>query len=489
MNSQRFNIKYHWHFIVFILISFFYLSSFYHRYTNEDEAIIASHSYFFNKLGYVKCDIYAGYGQNWEIRQYHYHKLFVLMGALFMNIFGFNIYSFRSVSLLFAIIFFLYTWLYTLKFIKDRPPGKYLVILISLLLFNSLFFDHSFMFRPEIMLMAIGFGSFYYLKVGLENQKIQFIILAGILAGLATFTHLNGLIYCCAGLFLLLWRKRYQYAIVFSLFAGIFSLLYFFDIHSLEELNALYIQFITDPNIVDKPSMIISLLNEQMRFFWSPAECIFSALFFLSLWFGFKRIKAQHTDLLIYLIALVVSLGLLAHGKTTKYALNYYPYMALVIVSFIFQLNEFRKPIRLIFFGLILIYIGIHGFFNIDLIRHRINIEANSTYIAGLLPEKNVKISAPSVFVFNQITNFTIRGEIAFWHHYAVFHRGVKETTKEYFSFAKEHGDKYVVIDKKTNALPYLVKENFDRLNPGDTLYGFKLILKKENRIFIFKDK
>ena len=77
--------------------------------------MIAGHAYFFNELGYVKSDLYAGYGYDWDIRQFHYHKLFVLSGALLSSLFGFHIYTFKSVSLVCTILFLVYLY----KYIKD----------------------------------------------------------------------------------------------------------------------------------------------------------------------------------------------------------------------------------------------------------------------------------------------------------------------------------------------------------------------------------
>lgn len=477
-----------WALILFIFSIILFLSSLYQNFPNEDEAVIAGHAYFFNKLGYVKSDLYAGYGYDWEIRQYHYHKLFVLTGALMSSIFGFNIYSFKFVSLLCAVIFFVYFYKYIKEYESTNNSKIFFYLASSILLFNTTFFTHSFMYRPEIMVICLGFMSYYYLIKGLDLNKNYWFILAGVFSGLSTFAHLNGLIFSIAGFILLLLRKKIKPLLLFSLFAGIFTLLYFFDIHSIEELKKLFLQFTTDPNIINNDPVIIRLLNEHMRFFSRPKEIIFSLIFFVALIFTFKNTKRTHTNMLIYFFTLILSLGLLSHGKTTKYAINYFPFMIIIIVSYLFSMDKYPAYLRYSIFVLFTAYVGIHGYRNIQFLSNKIDIANHNAALSELIPEKNVKISAPSTFAFNEIKNYTIRGEIAFDHHYNAFKSGKNKTLEDYFAFSKHHGDKYILIDKLTDTRKVIFNSKIDTLQTDDTLYGYRLITRDENA-FVFKLK
>jgi hypothetical protein len=468
-----------WYYLVFVFILCFYIVSLYHRVPTEDEAVIAGHSYFFNESGHVKSELYGGYLKGnyaWETRQYAYHKLYVLTGSLFLKVFGFNIYCFKSISLCFSILFFVILFLY-LKKQNQRYSVPFFLLACSLLLFNNTFFDYSFMFRPEIMVMCLGFISFYFLEEGMKDNRNYYFLLSGMFAGLATFTHLNGLIYSFAGILLLIIRKSFLKCALFSIAAGLFTLLYFFDINNINDLNGMLYQFKTDPNVVDKVPFFIGLLNEHMRFFHSPKEAIFTLIFIFSLIINFKFLKENSSNLLIYLLFLVLGLGLLSHGKTPKYALNYYPFISLIIISAYADIMQKKKLVKITGGALLAIYIVIQGYYNIELINKKVDISTYSNQILNSLEEKNVKISAPSVYAFNGILNYTIRGEIAWDHHYYAFHPQETRSLKNYILFAKEHNDKYIIIDKTYSKLQLLdIFSNSIKTN--DTIFTYRVIKK-----------
>lgn len=475
----------YWPLLIFVFIFSLFIFSLYQRVPNEDEAVIAGHSYFYNKLGFVKSDLYGGYGYNWEDRQYHYHKLFVLTGSLFIKFFGFDVYTFKSVSLVFTIIFFVFLFRY-IK-IYFRAYRRHFLIVSSVLLFNSIFFDHSFMFRPEIMVMTLGFISFYFLIEGINKSSNILIILGGIFAGLSAFTHLNGLIYCSAGAVLLLFRKKFLPFVLFGFFAGLFSLLYFFDITSLEDFNLLKLQFATDPNVIDKRPFLNNLFSEQMRFLWSPKEISFTLIFLIALLLSFRTLRKENPNLLIYLLCLIISLGILAHGKTTKYALNYYPYMAIIIGYHFREQVKAKNITKYITFFFLALYFVVNLIYTVKLINSRINIKFHNKEIASRIPEKEIKISAPEVFVFNEIFNYTVRGPIAFDHHYYAFKPDENRTVEKYFSFAAKNGDRYLIVDRNINTFNFLRAYDFSGIQPGDTLAGFKL-LSNDNKVYIFRN-
>ena len=462
--------------------------SLYQRAPDEDEAVIAGHSYFFDKLGYVKSDLYGGYleGQNaWEIRQYAYHKFFVLTGALFMNIFGVSIYSFKLVSLIFSILFLVILYRYLKKFTRDFSIPFYLLT-SSILIFNYFFFDHSFKFRPEIMVMCLGFISFYFLETGLNRKTRYYFLLAGMFAGLAAFTHLNGLIYSFAGMLLLIMKRDYRNFFLFIIPAGAFSMLYLFDIHSTKEFEALVYQFKTDPNVFDKVPFYIGLLDEHMRFFHSPAEVAFSLIFIFSLVINFKSLRENQPDLLLYLLFLVIGLAILAHGKSSKYLINYMPYMSIIITLGYREIGQQKTGIKLAGGFLMMTFILIHGFYNIQIIRQKIDISKHNMLIADYIKDKNAKISAPSVFVFNEIANYkTIRGEIAWDHHYYAFHHGETKSLESYFAFASQNGDNYIIIDKTTKSREEILDIFNLPVQVNDSLFGFKVIERSPSLIIL----
>lgn len=87
--------------IIYLLIYFISLPT---RRPNEDEAILAEHSYTLLREGVVKSYMFEGMGLGWEQKQYHYHKLFIFLGALFVE--PLNIVNLRAISFFFAFVFF-----------------------------------------------------------------------------------------------------------------------------------------------------------------------------------------------------------------------------------------------------------------------------------------------------------------------------------------------------------------------------------------------
>ena len=470
--------------LVFVIVLF--ALSFYHAFPNLDEAVIAGQAYFFNQLGYVKSDLYSGYGDyDWGVRQFQYHKFFVLLGAWFSSLLGFQVYIFKSVSLFFSFLLFALLSKYIRDFLPQYSRNYFFKLLIIILLSNNIFFSHAFMYRPEIVVICFGFSSFYCLKKSLIGRKYVYVLGAAMGAGMATFTHLNGLIFCAAGFIFLLLKRQFKASILFGSVAGLTSLLYLFDLNSWVEFRQLYLQLTTDPNVLAKDSALVSLLKEHMRFFWDTEEIVFSGLFFTALFTSFKKIKNEQADVLIYLGLLVVSLGLLAHGKTVKYALNYYPFMGLLIMGWLSNLKEYSKLKRSIFVFLFLAYLATHTLFNFEYIDQRIDLEACNSEIKNLLPETKVKIGAPAVFAFHGINDWTIRGPIAFDHHYQTFKPTERRTLKKYFAFSHARGDKYIVVDKRLNTHDFIVDYVFENLNLGDTLSAYHLI-RKTDQTFIF---
>ncbi|MDR0710928.1 MAG: glycosyltransferase family 39 protein [Prevotellaceae bacterium] len=477
--------------LTFFMVAAIFILSLYHRYPNGDEAVIAEHSYSLDKLGHVRSNLHGGYleGEDgWENRQYFYHKLFVLTGVGAMKAFGFHLDSFRLVSLLFSLIFFVFLYRY-LKRLRMPFSWNFYLLTVALLLFNWHFFEQSFMFRPEIMSMCLGFISFYFLQKSLSDGRLSGVALSGVFAGLATFTHLNGAIYSLAGFVLLLIKKEYRKMLLFSAMAAIFTLLYFFDIHSYEELRSWLHQITTDPNVMQKHPPYVGLLKEQQRFFHSPREITFTLLMLFSLAFGFSYLKENLRNLLLYLLTLVVGLGLLSHGPTAYYGLHYFPYIAIIVVAGYRHIFRQRgKKVRL--FGAFLLagFIAVHGFHNVNLIRKRVNIAAHNAKLSGYIPEKNIKIAAPLPFVFEEIESYAaIRGEIGWACHYSIFHPNETLSLHSYLRFSAQNGDKYVLIDKLTSGYNIFEMALNQGLNVNDRVGCHELIYKSDT-VFLFKN-
>jgi hypothetical protein len=290
---------------------------------------------------------------------------------------------------------------------------------------------------------------------------------------------------------LLLTRKEVKNALLFSVTAAAFTLLYFFDLHSTQELQSMLHQFTTDSNVATKAPLYMGLLKEQQRFFHSPIEIIFSLLLIFSLTFNFQYLKKNFGNQLLYLLFLIVGLALFSHGKTAKYGIHYFPYIATLIVAGYLNIFQQRRNKALKITGIVLLagFVAVHSVRNFTTITRKIDLAAHNAALSALIPEKDVKIMSTQVFIFNEITHYTtIRSDIAYIIHRGSFTPNEEETIENYLRFAGKHGDKYVRLDKSTSGWNLFDKAAKLGLNPNDAIAcgGYKLI-HKSNTYFIFE--
>ncbi|MDR0969356.1 MAG: hypothetical protein LBM67_02310 [Lentimicrobiaceae bacterium] len=487
------DLKSHIPFLLFLFVFGLFIASLYQRYPQGDEGLIAEHVYHFEKEGYVKSKLGAGYrddSESLEHRQYFYHKLFVLTGVLFMKLFGFHIYTFKAVSLFFLLVFFLFLYFYFKKFLRLQCWKTFFFVTASLVLFNAHIFDFGFLYRPEIMAMTLGFISFYFLQKGLVDQpNYLWMLISGMFAGLSAFTHLNGVIYPFAGGLLLIFKKEFRSVVFFTITACFFTLLYFFDIHSVEEFNSLWNQFTTDGVVIAKKPFYMSLLKEHQRFFHSIVEISFSVLLLFSLFFNFKYLKNNFNNIMLYLLFLVIGLGLFAHGRAPYYGIHYTPYIALIIaVSCLNIFSQKNKTLKIAQSILLLGFVVVNGVQNEQTIAKKIDIAAHNARLSALIPEKQVKIAAPSVFIFEEISHYeSIRSDMAYYTHTDHFHIGEQKTVEGLLRFSCERGDKYILIDKYTTGFSFFKDASKLDLNLNGVIAGCQLIHKSDT-YFIFKN-
>jgi hypothetical protein len=343
------------------------------------------------------------------------------------------------------------------------------------------------------MVMSLGFISFYNLMIGINENKTKNIIFAGILAGLSTFTHLNGAIFCVAGFLLLILNKKLKEALLFGVFAFCFSALYFWDLRTIAEIKSWYVQFRLEPIIIEKENIFMSIMHEQKRFFHSEREIVFSLMFFIGLFVNFVKFKNKSVfvgsdrdrNFLIYTILLMISLMLISANKTSKYSILYFPEMAIVIAITLMKLKDKTKLFKIFFIGLFIAYIAIHSYHDTKVLRSKLNVKLRNEQISKLIPEKHVKVIAPESFVFNQIDNYTVYGYVAFSYFYTIFYPNKPKDIYEYLLFSKSKDVKYVIIDEKQDGRNFDYKL-LDSFVLNQNINGYDLI-RREDGLYIFE--
>jgi hypothetical protein len=417
------------------LVVALYLYSLWDRVPDVDDAWIGEYTWFQAQDGHAKSELMRGITHQEDYLVVH-HKLLTLNGAMFIKIFGFSIYTLKSVSLAYFIIFICLFYYYTVKYRRLLDFREFLFALILLFSFPWAF-KFSFIFRPEIMLMTLGFAGFIFLErtVLIRGKSYLHAFLAGLFMGLGLVTHLNGIAFAGAGLIFLLLTKRFREAPLFILGTMLTASIYFYDFNQGHGFAFWYYQFMESPSLDGLPQgsvvlkPFLNLANEHQRFFHNPMIMAFSVFVILCFVAGYKYIIRVEKNLLIYTILVIVILGCFSIHKDRVYILLYLPYLILLVIlslKFVFELElEGRrlfnrigvKPAQVILFIFLSYYLLSGLYFNFlvasDKANPGYNAELTRQYVKGDPSEFN--IIAPMTFIFNEIEKYNkIQGELCY---------------------------------------------------------------------------
>lgn len=444
---------------------------------NGDEGIIAEHSYWITKVGYVKSKMYDGMGQGWEIRQYHFHKLFVYIGAIFIWIFGISLFALRSISIIFLLLTLTFMYRYS-KNSPDISDHRNIFFLSALVLIaNFTFLEFGIIFRPETMVMALGFLSFYFLETSQKERKFSLLAISALFAGLSMYTHLNGISFIFAGFVLLAIRKQFKQAFLFGVIASLAALLYFVDILSVTEIKAFWQQFSNDPNLNndDLLNPFIKLLNEQARFFWNPAIASFTLLTLACLILNFRNLRHRHGNLLPYFLLLVIGLGIFSHGKTLKYGLLYLPFMSLIIGHTLPAFIQSKISLKWILGSLFALFFLVNITYGVMRLNRSFDTVARNEIKSSLMPKKQVNVLGSECLFFNQMENYTLHMRLAFSFYFEKYVKR-KPTEEDFYAYARKGNNHYIIADKLEDTQEFLDLIRFESLKVGDINYGYKVI-------------
>lgn len=415
-----------------IVLTLLFLYSLFGRIPDIDDAWIGEYAYWFAKDGYVHSELMRGVNSQ-EIKFVVHHKLFNFNGALFIKLFGFSLYSLKAVSLLYFIIFLWLLYFYTRKWKKIFNKNDFLLSLIIVFSFPWVF-KYAFLYRPELMMMTLGFAGFILLEKYMDTLKGKkwLLFLAGILFGLSVVTHLNGLILAAAGFFLLVVNKRYFAVVIYGAGVLIASSLYFYDLTDISAIALWRHQFFESPSLDSlqggaawlKP--IVNLLNEHMRYFHNLKIIVFSVFLISTVVTGYGYLVKNHTRLVQFAILVAIITGVIAMHKARQYFLLNFPYLLLLIVLTIKALHEGkistfkignRKQIGRLIFALCIIFIATSTYYNIALAVQKFSPGQNRELTLKYANNNasKMKIVAPMTFIFNEIEVYDqIQGELCY---------------------------------------------------------------------------
>jgi len=483
---------------VVIALILLFLYSLFGRIPDIDDAWIGEYVYWFAKDGYVHSELMRGITMQ-EVKYVVHHKLFNLNGLLFIKAFGFSLYSLKAVSLLYFSVFLVLFYFYVLKVKKLFNINYFWLSLIIIFSFPWIF-KYSYLYRPEIMMMTLGFVGYILLEKYIDEKKGKFLqlFLSGLFFGLTMATHLNGLIIVASGFLLLMWNKKYHS--VFGYGAGVlvaFSI-YFYDLTDASAIDLWKHQFFDSPSLdsLNNDSVwikpIYNLLNEHMRYFHDLKIIVFSVFLIFTLFVGYKYLFKNNSRLLQFAVFVAIITAVVAMHKSRQYLLLNFPYLLMLIVLTFKAIREGKityyrigKPkvittMLVIFF---IIFVTVSAYYNVELAKQKFSSDQNRELAVKYAGENssNMNIIAPMTFMFNEINNFNqIQGELC----YIEFQKQDSSISAEGFLAKANNFNRDLIM-----ITPYYQELlGISAYNKGDDFENYFVIDKNEEMI-VFKRK
>jgi len=428
---------------VFLLLGLLLLSC-YQRTEHFDDAWFAEQSYWLVRDGRVRSELFRGLN-GWENRIYVFHKLYIYTSALVMGLIGFSLPASKLLTTLCALTTGYLIWRYNRR---SSVQEKWLALLLYA--GCGIVIQYIAVNRPEMMCMLLGFASYYVLSQQ-TNPNGQ-PGLAGLLAGMAALTHLNGLIYMVAGLLWLLIREGRRPAIWFALVSGSTLSLYVADALWDSRIDLMIAQFVHDPatqanfSLADKWR---TMLDYHQLFFHGYAEVPLSVLVLLCLLSGGRSARLA-TPVVLYLLLLVVSFWLLTKSNFDFYYILFVPWLALIVAKILAD-GRTTKPVwqRRAGVAMVVAYYGLSLFTVEQVLVEKRAVPYMPHYNARLarhMPRKHTTVIAPIGFFFDQMETYHIHG----LSYYSARHGHV--SLAEFFQLADQQQAAYVVSDGYENA-------------------------------------
>ncbi|GAB4033824.1 ArnT family glycosyltransferase [Spirosoma gilvum] len=433
--------------VFFLLLLGGLFVTFIHRAEYYDEAWFAEQSYWLIQTGRVKSELFRGYN-GWEKGIYVFHKLFIYAGALVMSVTGVSVAANKLVSILFGLLGGYLVWVYGRSASKEQQWLSVVLYLGCGTLIRFISVN-----RPETMCMAIGFASYLALDPpkGWQPKPIW----AGILAGLAALTHLNGIIYLMAGA-LWLWQKMgWRSMLAFSVVGALTLSLYGLDALLAGQVGTLIEQFRNDPATQENLGLMAKLAvmaDYHQIFFHSQNEAALSVWVLLCALLFRKQI-GRTEPLLLYTLLLIGSFWLLTKSSTDIYFLLFLPWLSLLVARWLVTYLP-DQPVwqKRLMQGLMLVYLVVSTIqFREVIIENRTvpDTERHNALLAEHMPHKHTTVIAPLEFFFGQMETYQIWG-LTYYLFLAQKRHGMP--LNEFFQRAEQEQVEYIISDHRLNA-------------------------------------
>ncbi|QSE97818.1 glycosyltransferase family 39 protein [Fulvivirga lutea] len=439
---------------LFIIFGLAWLFTFHNRYIEADECILGEYSYSFLHEGFVRVKSIPAI-QDWDVRLFPHHRFFTWFGAAVIGIFGWSI-TWLKVSILpwYGLFFVLLH-----QYFRLNNLSKSQFILAALFVFTTpIILLKSYSFRPDVILMTEGMGLLYFISKYKNEKQVKDLVFAGAFAGLGFLTHLNGAAFCIAGFLFLLIRKEFKALIPYTLAGAVVGGIYFIELLPDNNFQKFIDQLTNWPTVNHGENFMGSgpislvmgrvqkLLSEHQRFFWGDRVMGFSIVFFLTLILSFKKLKQNHSDLLLFMLVLVLSLNMFGSHIAERYLLFYYGPMAIITSLGIFYVAEDTKWKQV----LVSLSVLLHFVFSVMMIGKIVDrsepIAENNEEILSHIKDDG-KILVPYEMIYNEFPS----RDLYVYKTYEYLQESMpdkKMSQLQLFEKASELGMDYIVINR-----------------------------------------
>ncbi|RYF86727.1 MAG: hypothetical protein EOO03_11455, partial [Chitinophagaceae bacterium] len=191
--------------------------AFFARPIGDDEAWVGEYAYWLHKDGYVHSMLMQGYYLH-EKHVLTHHYLFLRVTTPLLYLLPWSIFTLRIIPVVFGLLTLVLMMQFASRDLRWNRQHVWLVAAVFLAIpVVQEFFTY---YRPEFMLSAFGFASFWILSR--KHEKALYMIPAGLLAGFAMLSHLNGMVLVFTGCIMLLWHRQWAgfFVFGFSAFVG-----------------------------------------------------------------------------------------------------------------------------------------------------------------------------------------------------------------------------------------------------------------------------
>ncbi len=448
-----------------------------HRREKFDDAWFGEMAYFLASEGVIRSNLSADFlGREEQV--FVTHKLWVLITALWIKIWGFSLYTVKMVALPFVIL---------QAYLFYRHSRGTWMLTAALYASCGVVVRYTFVSRPELAMAALGFLSWLALRHFGERQSWSWLLVAALSAGTTALFHLQGGVYMSAGALWLLWCKQYRAMLIYSGVSLLTFSLYFTDVVFYGAWEAYIVQTANDTathayrdfslklsNLARIPGMMTHTLGAK------PATLLTGGCLVLRRIAGLKS-----SDLEKYLLLLALCFVVLANRITHQYLILFIPFMLLYCVETLYRVRtQATETVRtgwipktrwwttapvLLYFVLGLTYDG-------ELLVRNLKAEPLSkrnARLQAILGGEPRKVIAPQSFIFGNLERLHIIG-LNYYFHYRTHHAKTL-TPQVFFEDARGKGVEAVIFEKNPVTAEY--EPPWDL--PGE-MSGYRLIYRDE---------